>query len=214
MQELEPARARGDRDPEQEREARRRRAVEPAEEARRDRDPRARRPRDQRDRLRAADGEPLRPGEALERIAGRGRRRRRAPVGEPHDDAPHGGGGGDQERRAQMRLDELAQEHPREPARQRRDQHEGREPARQRAGGQRQEFAPKVGEERGERAEVERRVHGEPLIGPAEHVRDQDQMAGGRDGEELGEPLDDAEHDGLEVRHWAMARAAAITGAL
>ena len=38
------------------------------------------------------------------------------------------------------------------------------------------------------------RVEAEPLILPAEDVRHEDQVAGGRYREELGEPLDEAEH--------------------
>ena len=45
------------------------------------------------------------------------------------------------------------------------------------------------------------RVEGEPLIRPAEDVRHQDEMAGGRDGKELGEPLDEAENHPLGVGH-------------
>src|SRR5213078_2962005 len=47
------------------------------------------------------------------------------------------------------------------------------------------ELAPEVGEERHERAEMHDRVEGQTLVGPAEDVRDQDQMAGGGHGEEL-----------------------------
>src|SRR5207244_11425438 len=51
------------------------------------------------------------------------------------------------------------------------------------------------------RAQSEDRVEGQTLVGPAEDVRDQDQMAGGGHGEQLRQPLDYAEHDSLEVAH-------------
>src|SRR5439155_269905 len=75
------------------------------------------------------------------------------------------------------------------------------EPARELTRRERDELAPEVGEERHERAEMHDRVEGQTLVGPAEDVRDQDQMAGGGHGEELRQPLDDAEHDSLEVGH-------------
>ncbi len=100
-----------------------------------------------------------------------------------------------------MLLDELAEEHAGERARQRRHDDDRAEPARELTRRERDELAPEVGEERHERAEMHDRVEGQTLVGPAEDVRDQDQMAGGGHGEELRQPLDDAEHDPLEVGH-------------
>src|SRR4030095_756623 len=87
----------------------------------------------------------------------------------------------------------------------RRGEERRREPPRERAGGHAQELAPKIGEERRERAEMHDRIEGETLTRPAEDMRDQDQMAGGRNGEELGEPLDEAENPPLGVRHPTMS---------
>ena len=45
---------------------------------------------------------------------------------------------------------------------------------------------------------MQRDIEGESRIAPAERPRDEREMGGAADGEELGTPLDDAEDEGLE----------------
>src|SRR5262245_24813547 len=104
---------RGDRNAEEERVPGRRRAVEAAQEPRGDRDSGARSAGDEGERLSEADREPLAPGDALERIAGRGGRRGGAAIGDPHDDRPAAGGDRDDDRPAQLAFDDLSKEETR-----------------------------------------------------------------------------------------------------
>src|SRR5207302_1205833 len=191
----------GDRDAQQEREARGRRAVDAAQEPGGDRDARARGARNQRQGLGAADRQGLPERDALERIAWDRRRRRGPPIGNPHDDRPSCRRHGNDERRAKLALDELLEEDTGQGARDRGQDEQNREPARERARSHAEELATKIGEERRERAEVHDRVEGESLIAPAEDVRHEDQVTGRRNGEELGEPLDEAENHPLSVGH-------------
>ena len=55
-----------------------------------------------------------------------------------------------------------------------------------------------VHDQRDERADVERHVERQARSGPAEQERNDDEMRGGGDRDELGEPLHHAEHRGLE----------------
>src|SRR5262245_2447911 len=183
----------------------RRRAVEAAQESRGDRDPGARSAGDEGERLGEADREPLAPGDTLERIAGRGGSRDGAAIGDPHDDRPAAGGDRDDDRPSQLAFDDLSEEEARQRTGNRGDHEDRGQAARDGAEEHAQELAPEVRHERPERAQVHDRVEGEALIGPAEHVGHQDEMPRGRDGQELGQALDDAEDHALRVRHPTMS---------
>src|SRR5439155_1274450 len=128
VERLEPARPRGDRDTEQEREPSGRRPVEAAEEPRGDRDTRARGPRDQREGLRAPDQQGLPPADvplaALASGAGPGE-----PVGGEHDESPREGREGDDDGEPEVRLDQVVEEHADEAAGDRGRAQEEAEPA-------------------------------------------------------------------------------------
>src|SRR2546426_2426827 len=132
MKRLHHAGAGGDRDAEQEGEARRRGAVDAAQERGGDRDARARRARDQREGLSAPDREPLVPGDSPQRIAGRYWGGRGAAIGDPHDDRPSAGGDRDDDRPPELRLDELSEEDAGRGARDRGDAEHRGEPTRNR----------------------------------------------------------------------------------
>src|SRR5262249_41095845 len=136
---------------------------------------------------------------------GRPRGGGRPAVSDPHDDSPHGGGRGDDQGGPDVGLDPLPEEKPGEPAGDGgHDDHRG-EATRERAGHQPGELAPKVGQQRGERTQMHDGVEGQSLIRPAEDERNQDQVPGRRDGEELGQALDQAQNDALGVAHPTMS---------
>jgi hypothetical protein len=58
-------------------------------------------------------------------------------------------------------------------------------------------IAPEDGEDRRERAPMQRHVEGEPRILPVQHPGQERQVRARGDGQELGEPLYDAVDDGL-----------------
>ncbi len=58
-----------------------------------------------------------------------------------------------------------------------------------------------ISEHRDQRAEVQRDVEGESGLGPAEEPRREREMRGAADRQELGEALENAEHQRLEESH-------------
>ena len=78
-------------------------------------------------------------------------------------------------------------------------------PQVQGAAGDARQFAAEVHEHRDQRAEVHRDVERKPLVRPPRDVRDQDQVGGTRDRQELGHPLDDGEHHDLQEIHGGLA---------
>jgi hypothetical protein len=58
-----------------------------------------------------------------------------------------------------------------------------------------------VDQHREQRADVHGHVKGQPLVGPAEEMRHQDQVTRARDRQELGQALHDGEDDGLKEIH-------------
>src|SRR5215470_16853691 len=83
-----------------------------------------------------------------------------------------------------MRLDVLGEEH-----------------ADQCAAEEIEDLGAKVGEERGQRAEMQRGIDGETLIRPAEHVRDENEVPGRGDRKELGQALNEPQNYRLRVAH-------------
>ena len=146
-------------------------------------------------------------------------------VGDEEEDAVEEGGAGDQQRVAGVGLDPVLGEQPGDaggdgadhdrPGHGPGDELAVARPRRagEEAGDQVAHVAVEVGEDGDQRPRVGRDVEAEPLVGPVEEVGDQDQVARGADGQELGEPLDDAEDDGLERTQgfascWTSKRAA------
>src|SRR5438067_1431289 len=211
VQRLLHPRAGGDRDAQQERVARRRRAVEAGEEPGGDRNTRARRAGNEGECLRHADRDPLAPAHVLQRVVGpivaggagapRWRRRGRLAIGHQHHETPERRGARDQQRRAEVRLDVLAEEHAGDGAGNRREHDDHAEPAIERAAEHREDLVTEVGEERGQRAEVQGCVHREALVGPAEDARHEDQVTRGGNRQALGQALDEPQDQRLGVAH-------------
>ena len=61
------------------------------------------------------------------------------------------------------------------------------------------DVAEEIDDDREDRPELNDRRHRRARIAPAEELGDDLQMAGGGDGDELGEALDEAEDDGFEM---------------
>ena len=76
-----------------------------------------------------------------------------------------------------------------------------RHPSIEHARDQLDQLDPKIGKQRGQRAQVHGGVEREALIRPAEESRDQNEMSRRRDREEFREALDDAEDERLRVGH-------------
>ena len=113
----------------------------------------------------------------------------------------------------QHALDEVVRERADHRRRQEREQHADDEAPRRRIGEKADRQLPQPHEidrqQRQDRAELDQHREGlaEILVGEAEEVLDQQQVAGRRDRQELGQALDDAEDDRLdEVEGHAMLR--------
>ena len=178
----------------------------PASSPRRDRDPRARGARDQRQRLAQPTATPRRQPTSLQRLAG-GRGGARARSATHITPRPERGGRRDEQSASEVRLDDAVRTAARRappapwPARAARI-----ERARgQRAGGHREQLARGSRRAGGQRAEVKRGVEGQALVRPAEEVGHQDQVARGRDRQELRQALDEAEDHRVGVGHPTMS---------
>src|SRR5439155_10995174 len=90
----------------------------------------------------------LPPADPPERIADPTGGAARTPIGGPHHECPRSGRDGNREGPSQVLLDELAEEHAGERARQRRNDDDRAEPARELTRRERDEPAPGVGEAR------------------------------------------------------------------
>ena len=192
--------------PEQEREPRRGITTQPQEERNRERCPRARYAGDERHRLRAANRERFPPAKIL-RVA-------RAPghlLGPQQQQAANGQRDADHRRCPHLVFD-APEEQPDDHHRDRADDDERRQTGRRvlrtredaRHGEyHRYEVLPEIGNDGEERAEVARDVEAEPELirVPAEKRFREDQVRGARHGQELREPLDDAEQNGFEIDH-------------
>ena len=85
----------------------------------------------------------------------------------------------------------------------------GERRAGEEAGDEVAQVAVEVGHDGQQRPRVGGDVEGEPLVAPAQEVRDEDQVAGRADGEELGDALDRGEEDGLDGGHgWGLWKSA------
>ena len=199
-----------DRDEEQKREPRGGVAGQPEEPGRGDRDPRARHAGHQRERLRAADPEGAPEPDLVHRLP------LRPAICEPEDACEDG-----EEDRDLPRLPEVLGDHrlpggADERRRHRRDRDDpggalGRapDPPAGDAPGERarelENVAPEVRDHRDERPQVERDVEGlvEGVVllevRPVPEPRHEDQVARRRDGQQLGEPLHDPEHQRLPL---------------
>jgi hypothetical protein len=179
------------RDRQQEREARRTGTRQAERAPRGHGDARARSARHQRQRLRAADRERLRPAQA-ELVPGAAAKA----VRQVHQDAEDGERARDEQRVAEIRLDEVCEQQAREPHGNRRHEDLPCQPAVARLpasehrvdprDGHDAKLAAEVGQQREQRADVHGDVEGEALVGPAEEMRDEDQVARARDRQELG----------------------------
>ena len=65
----------------------------------------------------------------------------------------------------------------------------------------RDQFIAEIPQHREQRAEMNRDVERQPLVGPAEKTRHQYQVRGTRDLQELGDALDQGENKGLQQIH-------------
>src|SRR4051812_32397640 len=205
---LEQARQHDRRDREQERVARGRLAIEPAEEARADRRARARHAGDQRQRLRDADERAVARSDLLQRAVALGRA-----IGDLQHQSEHDQRDADHVQVAPAALDLVAEDEAEDRDR---DRAEPDVPAHARVerGAQRRvaqaeepgaqdppQVIAEVQEHGGHRAELDDRGERRSRVLPAAERRDDPQMRRARDRQELGQPLHDAEDDGLKRVH-------------
>ena len=192
----------------QEGEAGGRGALQAEEQAGRERGARSRYARHQRERLRGAHDQAVAQLQVGDRaVAGA------APVGDGQHDPQHDERAGDEPERAERRLDRVLEQEAEHADRDRRPDevpaHPGvelpaqlgapqaRAPARPDA----PEVTAEVDDLREHRAELHDRRESGPRVVPADERGDDPQVRRARDGQELGEPLDDPEDDRLEQIH-------------
>ena len=197
------------RDRQQERVASGRRAVEVEQQAGRDRGARAADAGDERERLRAADEHAVAQGEVLQRPAPA----RAAALGLEQDDAEQDHRHADELEGAELVLDRVLEGEPEHGDRGRAEEDVPAEPAtrpvaergvaqaRHPAAGDRPQLTAEVHEDREHRAELHDGGEGGAGVLPAEEGRDDPQVGGAGDGQELRQALHDPEHDGLEGVH-------------
>ena len=198
-----------DRGGHQEREPGGRFAVQAGEAGRRDADPRAADAGHEREGLRRPDRDRDRERDVADALG-----LATPSVGQPQDDRAHDERDGDQPDLAECGLDEVVEQ---ESGDRRGDgrRHEEPRQAAVRIGPERaipdggkpgrhqpQPVGPEVDEQRRQRPDVEHhaeRQRRDERVGPAQQVRDDDEVPGRGDRQELGESLDDPHDQGLDV---------------
>ena len=214
VERLEAPRPGDDRQRHEERESSGRGAIETDQPARGDRDPGTRDARLQRERLCRADEQP---GPGTDRVEPAVLSR--DAVHDVEHDPHHGEHHGDQHRLPELVLDHRLERRARDHARDRADDDRPREAlvgvsdrACATRRDERLQIGPQVGAEIDHGAEERAHVQGdvERLVErrivddvPSQRPGHEDQVAAARDGRELGDPLDDAEDDGLQDGHGA-----------
>src|SRR5579864_5650336 len=190
------------RDREEEREFRRGRARKAEQHAADDRRAGSRRSGDQRQRLRAADLECIGPAHRIDAIDPYGRRRKSSAALDPQDDErADDEGQRDRDRREQVALDGAREEQAEYCRGQECDEQVEHETLRERVVAESGDGADQpraiFPAHREDRASLDHDLeHLGALAGVAEQRSGDDQVARGRDGQEFGETLDDAQDQG------------------